>query len=174
MAFSSAWSARGRPSSTPPILSQCSTLFAMRMTNDRDQALLRSAVSDGAANLLAFLPSLGTREALAFGEGVALPTRLTFKTLPRHLLPKSETDGGATRPASMPIDQHFVETVLERWRSGMAAPSASADEPKRPADTDVGAADAGEPSQFKLAKRILTEMMEQNASNGTQGLPPRG
>jgi DNA helicase HerA-like ATPase len=46
----------------PTIISQCSTLFAMRMANDRDQALLRSAVSDAAANLLAFVPSLGTRE----------------------------------------------------------------------------------------------------------------
>ena len=36
----------------PTIISQCSTLFAMRMANDRDQALLRSAVSDDAANLL--------------------------------------------------------------------------------------------------------------------------
>ena len=36
----------------------------------------RSAVSDAAANLLSFVPSLGTREVLAFGEGVALPTRL--------------------------------------------------------------------------------------------------
>ena len=35
----------------PTIISQCSTLFAMRMSNDRDQALLRSAVSDAAANL---------------------------------------------------------------------------------------------------------------------------
>ena len=75
----------------PTILSQCSTLFAMRMTNERDQSLLRSAVADTAANLLAFLPSLGTGEAFAFGEGVALPTRLKFKQLPAHLLPKSET-----------------------------------------------------------------------------------
>ena len=34
------------------IISQCNTLFAMRLANDRDQALLRSAVSDAAANLL--------------------------------------------------------------------------------------------------------------------------
>ncbi len=53
----------------------------MRMANDRDQALIRSAVSDAAANLLAFVPSLGTREVFAFGEGVALPTRLKFKEL---------------------------------------------------------------------------------------------
>ena len=72
------------------IISQCSTLFAMRMANERDQALLRSAVSDAAASLLAFVPSLGTREVFAFGEGVALPTRLKFKEVPEHLLPKSE------------------------------------------------------------------------------------
>ena len=64
------------------IISQCNTLFAMRLANERDQALLRSAVSDAAANLLSFVPSLGTREVLAFGEGVALPTRLRFKEVP--------------------------------------------------------------------------------------------
>src|SRR5215217_3225598 len=77
------------------IISQCSTLFAMRMANGRDQGIVRSAVSDAAANLLAFVPSLGTREVLAFGEGVALPTRLKFKELPSHLIPRSEAIGRA-------------------------------------------------------------------------------
>ena len=62
------------------ILSQCSTVFAMRMANDRDQEIVRSAVPDAAASLIEFLPSLGTREAIAFGEGVPLPTRFSFKT----------------------------------------------------------------------------------------------
>src|SRR4029077_13506397 len=75
------------------IISQCSTLFAMRMSNERDQALLQSAVSDTAANLFSFVPSLGTREALAFGVGVPLPTRLSFAELPQALLPKSEAFG---------------------------------------------------------------------------------
>ncbi|HXL32102.1 MAG TPA: DUF87 domain-containing protein, partial [Bradyrhizobium sp.] len=70
------------------IISQCNTLFAMRLANERDQTLLRSAVSDAAANLLSFVPSLGTREVLAFGEGVALPTRLRFKEVPVHQLPR--------------------------------------------------------------------------------------
>ena len=65
------------------IISQCSTLFAMRMANDRDQAIVRSAVSDAAGSLIGFVPSLGTREVFAFGEGVALPTRLRFKQLDR-------------------------------------------------------------------------------------------
>ena len=64
------------------IISQCNTLFTMRLANDRDQALLRSAVSDAAANLLSFVPSLGTREVLAFGEGVALADAVALQGSP--------------------------------------------------------------------------------------------
>lgn len=98
------------------ILSQCNTLFAMRLANDRDQALLRSAVSDAAANLLSFVPSLGTREVLAFGEGVALPTRLRFKEVPPQQLPRSDAAISTVPSASAGNDMHFVSAVLERWR----------------------------------------------------------
>ena len=102
------------------ILSQCNTLFAMRLANERDQALLRSAVSDAAANLLSFVPSLGTREVLAFGEGVALPTRLRFKEVPQHQLPRSEATAATTASAYSGHDIHFVGSVLERWRGASA------------------------------------------------------
>jgi len=97
------------------IISQCNTLFAMRLANERDQSLLRSAVSDAAANLLSFVPSLGTREVLAFGEGVALPTRLRFKEVPAHQLPRSEATI-ATVASGRGQDIHFVASVLDRWR----------------------------------------------------------
>src|SRR5437870_6005553 len=99
------------------IISQCNTLFAMRLANDRDQALLRSAVSDAAANLLSFVPSLGTREVLAFGEGVALPTRLRFKEVPPHQLPRSEATIASVPSVAAGHDMHFVSSVLERWRA---------------------------------------------------------
>ena len=99
----------------PTILSQCSTLFAMRLSNDRDQALVRSAVSDAAASLLAFLPSLATREVFAFGEGVALPTRLKFRELPAHLRPKGEPIGEAWRAGNAESPE-FIAAVIERWR----------------------------------------------------------
>jgi uncharacterized protein len=98
------------------IISQCNTLFTMRLANERDQALLRSAVSDAAANLLSFVPSLGTREVLAFGEGVALPTRLRFKEVPPHQLPRSEATISTVPSATSGHDTHFVAAVLERWR----------------------------------------------------------
>jgi DNA helicase HerA-like ATPase len=98
------------------IISQCNTLFAMRLANDRDQSLLRSAVSDAAANLLSFVPSLGTREVLAFGEGVALPTRLRFKEVPAFQLPRSEATIATTPTSYTGHDINFVSSVVDRWR----------------------------------------------------------
>jgi DNA helicase HerA-like ATPase len=99
------------------IISQCSTLFAMRMSNDRDQALIRSAVSDAAANLLGFIPSLGTREVFAFGEGVAMPTRLRFKDLPADRRPRSEAVSSADTDFGKTVDPGFIDQVVDRWRS---------------------------------------------------------
>jgi len=49
-----------RPSELEPsTLSQCSTIFSMRLSNELDQNFVRAAVPDGAAELLSFLPSLG-------------------------------------------------------------------------------------------------------------------
>ena len=98
------------------IISQCSTLFAMRMANDRDQAIVRSAVSDAAGSLLSFVPSLGTREVFAFGEGVALPTRLRFKELPRAQIPHSEAVNRANMDSARGVDVGFLLSVIERWR----------------------------------------------------------
>src|ERR1700736_4283232 len=109
------------------IISQCNTLFAMRLANDRDQALLRSAVSDAAANLLSFVPSLGTREVLAFGEGVALPTRLRFKEVPIHQLPRSEATIATVPSHAAGHDMHFVSAVLERWRGATSHRDATND-----------------------------------------------
>ncbi len=55
----------------PDHLSQCSTVFAMRLANERDQEIIRSAIADSSASTLSFLSSMGQREAIAFGEGVA-------------------------------------------------------------------------------------------------------
>ena len=64
--------------------------------------------------------SSGTGEAFAFGEGVALPTRMKFRQLPPHLVPKSETvtagDGAAA------TDNHSLASVVDRWRGRVAKP----------------------------------------------------
>jgi len=66
----------------PTLISQCSTMFAMRLGHDDDQKIVRAAVSDAASRLLAFLPSLGTREALVIGAAVPTVTRMRFEELP--------------------------------------------------------------------------------------------
>ncbi|MGX5844037.1 ATP-binding protein [Mesorhizobium sp. ArgA1] len=79
----------------PTILSQCSTFFAMRLANEQDQAIIRSAIADSSASTLAFLSSMGQREAIAFGEGVATTMRLKFEKLSQELIPgtaKQEQD----------------------------------------------------------------------------------
>ena len=73
----------------PTILSQCSTFFAMRLANDQDQAIIRSAIADSSASTLSFLSSMGQREAIAFGEGVATTMRMKFEKLDASLLPGS-------------------------------------------------------------------------------------
>jgi uncharacterized protein len=101
----------------PTILSQCSSLFVMRLSNERDQGLIRSAVSDAAANLLSFVPSLGTREVFAFGSGIALPTRMRFCELPRDQRPNSEASGNTRSDAGRSMDHDLMASVIERWRS---------------------------------------------------------
>ena len=144
------------------IISQCNTLFSMRLANERDQTLLRSAVSDAAANLLSFVPSLGTREVLAFGEGVALPTRLRFKEVPAHQLPRSEATLSTAPSVAAGHDMHFVSAVLERWRGATSHRDV-------PNDTGIGERPAArtveapmlqpslglDPDRFSLLKKPL-------------------
>ena len=98
----------------PTILSQCSTFFAMRLANEQDQAIIRSAIADSSASTLAFLSSLGQREAIAFGEGVATTMRLRFEKIQKSLLP-----GSAGREASTVSEEEDIdlEALVERLRN---------------------------------------------------------
>ena len=110
----------------PTILSQCNTVFALRMSNDRDQAIVSSAVSDTGSGLLEFLPALGQREAIAFGDGVALPVRIKFDELPKSALPRSST-ARFTEKWQRPVgDENFLEQVVERWRASGSGPGTDA------------------------------------------------
>ncbi len=62
----------------------------MRLANEHDQAIIRSAIADSSASSLAFLSSMGQREAIAFGEGVATTMRLKFEKLDAKLIPGAQ------------------------------------------------------------------------------------
>ena len=111
----------------PTILSQCNTVFALRLSNDRDQDIVSSAISDTSLGLLEFLPALGQREALSFGEGIPLPVRILFDELPPEAMPKSSTAKFTERWQNPDLDETFLNSVVERWRRS-TSPNEGADE----------------------------------------------
>ena len=60
------------------VLSQCSTMFAMRLGNERDKTIIAAASGVSAGGAIGFLPSIADREAIAFGEAIATPMRMKF------------------------------------------------------------------------------------------------
>ncbi len=106
------------------ILSQCNTIFSLRLTNERDQEILKAGISDAAASLLAFMPTMGTGEAVTFGEGVALPTRIKFDMLPLDELPRSTTASFSKNWARDLPDDTFLHEVVNRWRAQTYNPDA--------------------------------------------------
>ena len=74
-----------RPSELDPtVLSQCSTLFAMRLANELDKGIIRAAAGVSASSTIAFLSSIADREAIAFGEAIATPMRMKFADISAH------------------------------------------------------------------------------------------
>ena len=71
------------------ILSQCGTMFAMRLANDTDRGHVTSAASDNLKGLFDMLPVLRTGEAIIVGEAVSLPVRTLISPPPPHRRPDS-------------------------------------------------------------------------------------
>lgn len=112
----------------PTIVSQCSTLFMMRMANERDHRLLRSAVSDAAVHLLSLVPSLGTGEVVAVGEALPLPLRFSFKRLPPQQLPASDQLAPAVQMSEAERAAN-VERAIDRWRRATSVQNGPSQEP---------------------------------------------
>jgi hypothetical protein len=117
-----------RPSEIDPtILSQCGTIFAMRLTNNVDRGQVTSAASDNLKGLFEMLPVLRTGEAIIVGEAVSLPVRTLVEPPARDRRPDSEDprvvarkgkDGGFDRAASwnQPRDKSDYPAVVRQWR----------------------------------------------------------
>ncbi|MEL7113164.1 MAG: ATP-binding protein [Pseudomonadota bacterium] len=74
----------------PTILSQCNTIFSLRLGNDEDQDVMRKAIASGSRSTVAFLSSLADRECIAFGSAVSTPMRMRFRTLAASARPSSQ------------------------------------------------------------------------------------
>jgi len=72
------------------ILSQCGTIFAMRLANETDRSHVTSAASDNLKGLFDMLPTLRTGEAIIVGEAVSLPIRTLIDPPAKNRKPDSE------------------------------------------------------------------------------------
>jgi hypothetical protein len=106
-----------RPSElSTTVLSQCNTLFALRLSNDRDQQFVRAVLPEGTGGLLSVLPTLQTQEAVVVGDGVTVPMRLRFNDLPGYCRPASGTAAFASAWQDDTVDRRFLRETIARWR----------------------------------------------------------
>ena len=106
------------------ILSQCSTVFTMRLTNENDQDIIRSAIPETSMSATSFISSLGNGEAIAFGEAVGIPMRMKFNRLPAIHLPK--TTSSEVAEVEDAGDNINLRSIIAQMRQISSAPDISA------------------------------------------------
>jgi uncharacterized protein len=102
------------------VLSQCGTIFALRLSNPSDRAHITGATMENLGGLLAMLPALRTGEAIIVGEAVRLPIRALITPPPKTRRPDSgdpliynDTGPGGWNRAREPSD---YGDVVQVWR----------------------------------------------------------
>ena len=106
-----------RPSDLDPtILSQCSTVIALRLSSDRDQQVMRSSTHEGVLDLLDFLPLLGDREAIILGQGVSMPMRIMFDDLETNKVPRNLNAGFSKSWKAPNMNREELDAIVARWR----------------------------------------------------------
>lgn len=97
-------------------LSQCGTIFALRLTNELDQDFVARAVPDAARGMLSALPSLPTQQTIVSGEGVPIPMRVHIDDLPQGSRPRSEAAEFSRAWSANSADGAFRDDGVRRWR----------------------------------------------------------
>jgi hypothetical protein len=98
------------------VLSQCGTIIAMRLNNDRDQACVRAAMPEGARGFLDAIPALRNRECIVCGEGVAIPIRVRFDDLEPEKCPASSDPSFARLWRETGDEAGIIQRTIKRWR----------------------------------------------------------
>jgi len=98
------------------ILSQCGTLFALRINNATDRSRVKSAMSEGISGIVDSLPVLRTGEAVIAGEAARLPMRCRFK-LPREGYFPDSKDPVVALNWSKVVDQEDYSALVSAWRN---------------------------------------------------------
>ena len=99
------------------VLSQCGTIIAMRLNNERDQAFVKAAMPEGARGFLDTIPALRNRECIICGEGVAIPVRVCFDSLEDNKRPASADPLFSELWKESGGEDEIVARVIKRWRA---------------------------------------------------------
>jgi uncharacterized protein len=99
------------------VLSQCGTIIAMRLNNERDQHFVKAAMPEGARGFLDVIPALRNRECIVCGEGVSIPIRVAFDDLERDRRPASSDPLFSELWKQCGDEEAMVARVIKRWRS---------------------------------------------------------
>ena len=106
-----------RPSEiSESVLSQCGTLFALRMSNDKDQTFIKHAMPEGSDGFLKILPTLRTQECVVVGEGTEMPMRVKLDDLPADRRPRSDTADFANTWKTGEDNPNALIQTVENWR----------------------------------------------------------
>ena len=97
-------------------LSQCNTIFALRMGNEHDLNFVQHAIPEGARWLTETMPSLNTREAIVIGAGVSVPMHIRFEELSPAHRPASTTPPFSTAWQEDQGDSALIDLTIHRWR----------------------------------------------------------
>lgn len=98
------------------ILSQCGTLFALRLSNSADQTKVKAALPDSLGGLVDTLPVLRTGEAIIMGEAARLPIRCRINLPPQGARPSSE-DPTVSAAWAKARSKEDYERLAAAWRS---------------------------------------------------------
>lgn len=99
------------------VLSQCGTIIAMRLNNDRDQAFVRAAMPEGARGFLDSIPALRNRECIICGEGVTIPVRVSFDGLDEARRPASGDPLFSELWRDVGGEDQIIVRTIQRWRA---------------------------------------------------------
>lgn len=105
------------------ILSQCNNFLILRLTNDRDQNVVRRLIPDSLAGVLDGLPLLDTGEALLLGDAILLPARIRLNR--PTIEPLSQTlefwkEWGEREPDAAAV-KAAIETLRRQSRAGIGS-----------------------------------------------------
>lgn len=97
-------------------MSQCGTMIALRLTNDRDRSVVSATMPDQLGDLSSILPSLRTGEGLVIGEAMPIPSRIQFRRAKNKPIGDNPDLVKAWRQKNRPNPKDYT-VALKNWRA---------------------------------------------------------